>query len=77
MTRRGGSSGSPVVNEAGEFVGIVFDNNIQSLAWDFMFDDRQGRTVCVDSGAILEALDRIYDAKALLDELNGGPVADH
>jgi hypothetical protein len=73
----GGSSGSPVVNEAGEFVGIVFDNNIQSLAWDFMFNDRQGRTVCVDSGAILEALDRVYDAKALLDELNGGPVADH
>jgi hypothetical protein len=73
----GGSSGSPVVNEAGEFVGIVFDNNIQSLAWDFMFDDRQGRTVCVDSAAILEALDRIYEAKALLDELNGGPVADH
>jgi hypothetical protein len=73
----GGSSGSPVVNEAGEFVGIVFDNNIQSLAWDFAYDDRQARTVCVDSAAILEALDRIYDAKALLDELNGGPVADH
>ena len=73
----GGSSGSPVVNEAGEFVGIDFDNNIQSLAWDFAYDDRQGRTVCVDSAAILEALDRIYDAKALLDELNGGPVADH
>jgi Peptidase S46 len=73
----GGSSGSPVVNEAGEFVGIVFDNNIQSLAWDFMFDDRQGRTVCVDSSAILEALDRIYGAKALLAELNGGAAADH
>ena len=71
-----GSSGSPVVNEAGECVGIVFDGNIQSQAWDFRYDDRQGRTVCVDSAAIIEALDRIYDAKALLDELNGGPVAD-
>ncbi|HYZ72245.1 MAG TPA: S46 family peptidase [Chthoniobacterales bacterium] len=73
----GGSSGSPAVNEAGELVGIVFDNNIQSLAWDFRYDDRQGRTVCVDSAAILESLDRVYNATALLDEVSGGPVAGH
>ena len=39
----GGNSGSPVVNRAGEFVGIIFDGNLQSLSWDYAYDDRQGR----------------------------------
>jgi hypothetical protein len=67
----GGNSGSPIVNKAGEVVGIVFDGNIQSLVWDFYYDDRQGRAVQVDSRGILEALRRIYGADALVNELNG------
>ena len=39
----GGNSGSPTVNKAGEVVGIIFDGNIQSLPWDFVFDEREGR----------------------------------
>ena len=67
----GGNSGSPTVNRAGEVVGIIFDGNIQSLVWDFYYDDRQGRAVQVDSRGIIEALRNIYGADGLANELTG------
>ncbi|MCL4789802.1 MAG: S46 family peptidase, partial [Verrucomicrobia bacterium] len=68
----GGNSGSPVVNRAGEFVGIIFDGNLQSLSWDYAFSDRQGRATSVHSAAILEALNKIYGAKEAARELVNG-----
>jgi hypothetical protein len=65
----GGNSGSPTINRAGEFVGIIFDTNIEGLAWDYYFDDARGRAVSVDSRGILEALQKVYGAAALADEL--------
>ena len=65
----GGNSGSPVVNRAGEFVGIIFDGNLESLPWDYGFSDRQGRATAVDSAAILEALRNVYGARELVKEL--------
>jgi Peptidase S46 len=67
----GGNSGSPVVNRTGDFVGIIFDGNIQSLTLDYLYSDDQARAVAVDSRAILEALKNIYQAPALVSELTG------
>jgi hypothetical protein len=65
----GGNSGSPVVDRAGDFVGIVFDGNIHSLAWNYYYDDERGRAVSVDARGILEALRKVYGADDLVREL--------
>jgi S1-C subfamily serine protease len=70
----GGNSGSPVVNRAGELVGLVFDGNIESLVGNYVYDDTANRTVAVHSAAILEALRVIYGAGALADELQRLPA---
>jgi len=69
----GGNSGSPTLNRAGEFVGIIFDGNLQSLVADFSYSDTQSRALSVDSRAIIETLRHIYDAGELADELLGKP----
>ncbi len=68
----GGNSGSPVVNRAGEFVGIIFDGNLQSLVLDFAYEDVQARSLSVHSAGILESLRHVYGVKDLADELVTG-----
>jgi hypothetical protein len=65
----GGNSGSPVVNRENEVVGLIFDGNIHSLVLDFVYDDRLARAISVDSRAIVEALQSIYGARELVEEL--------
>ncbi len=65
----GGNSGSPAIDADGRVIGAVFDGNIHSLGGAFGFDDTQNRGVVVSTAAITEALDKIYDAKALVADL--------
>src|SRR5712691_11276087 len=67
----GGNSGSPMINRKGEIVGLIFDGNIHSLGGAFWFDGRNNRAVAVHSGAILEALSKVYGASDLAREITG------
>jgi hypothetical protein len=69
----GGNSGSPVVNRQGELVGLVFDGNIHSLGGAFGFDISVNRMVAVDARAIKHALEVIYGAQRVTDELSATP----
>ena len=66
----GGNSGSPVINQNSEVVGLAFDGNMESLPGYFIFDDEYNRTVSGHSGGIAAALKYIYKAARLLPELN-------
>jgi hypothetical protein len=65
----GGNSGSPVFDKDLHIVGLIFDGHIQSLGGEYGFDETVNRSVAVDSAALTEALDHIYGAKRLVQEL--------
>ncbi len=65
----GGNSGSPLINKNAEVVGLIFDGNIHSLGGAYWYDERVNRAVAVDSGALIEALDKVYGAQRIVDEL--------
>jgi len=65
----GGNSGSPTINTKGEVVGILFDGNIEGLPNRFVYTDEMARSVHVASQGIVEALEKVYDARPLLVEL--------
>jgi Peptidase S46 len=65
----GGNSGSPVVDRKGEFVGIIFDGNIQSLVLDYAYEDTIARAVSVDCRGIIESLKSVYGVEALVGEI--------
>ncbi len=72
----GGSSGSPVINQKQEIVGIAFDGNVESIAGSYLYDDKQNRMVAVHSSGILEAIGKVYKANRIVKELKTGKIAD-
>jgi hypothetical protein len=65
----GGNSGSPLIDKDGNLVGLAFDGNIHSIGGAYWFDQSMNRTVSVHPAAMLEALDVVYGADHLLEEL--------
>jgi hypothetical protein len=68
----GGNSGSPVLDEDLEVVGLVFDGNMESLPGDYIYLPERNRAVSVDIRSIIEALDHIYDMDRIVLELTRG-----
>jgi hypothetical protein len=65
----GGGYGAPTVNKAGELVGIIFDGNLESLPATYLYTEEQARAVHVAAQGIVESLDKVYKAPALILEL--------
>ena len=65
----GGNSGSPVLDRAGELVGLNFDRNRHGLVRNFVYTDHQARHISVHSRAIIESLQKLYGADGLVKEL--------
>jgi V8-like Glu-specific endopeptidase len=66
----GGNSGSPLIDAAGNIVGLMFDGNIHSIAGHYWFNPANNRAIAVHPAIIREALEKVYGAKQLLAELN-------
>ncbi len=69
----GGNSGSPLLDAKARIVGLVFDGTSHSIAGSYWFDIEQNRTVAVHSGLMLDSMQKIYGAEALLQELTIEP----
>ncbi|WP_296168394.1 S46 family peptidase [uncultured Brevundimonas sp.] len=65
----GGSSGSPVVNEAGEIVGANFDSTVLTQRNAYGYDRNVNRSVIVTTGAVTTALRDVYGMQRLVEEL--------
>lgn len=66
----GGNSGSPVIDKDGKLAGLIFDGNIHSISGAYWFDSELNRSVAVHPAIMLEALDKVYGAGHLLDEMS-------
>ena len=68
----GGNSGSPLVNAELELVGLAFDSNTEGLSGEYIFLTDHARAVSVDVRGILEALEEVYLADRIVEELRSG-----
>lgn len=67
----GGNSGSPMINQNKEVVGLIFDGNMESLPGNYIFLPETNRTVSVHAGGIVAGLKYIYKSERLVNELLG------
>ncbi|MBA2379508.1 MAG: S46 family peptidase, partial [Blastocatellia bacterium] len=65
----GGNSGSPVLNGAGEQIGLAFDGNYEGLGNDFFYDPARNRTISVDIRFVLFVTEKFGNAGWILDEM--------
>lgn len=65
----GGNSGSPVINNRGELIGLAFDGNYEALSHKLAFDKDLNRTICVDIRYVLWCIDKLGGGQNIIKEL--------
>jgi len=68
-----GNSGSAVLNDKGELVGLAFDGNKEGVASDVVFDPATTRTIQVDARYMLWQMDALDNADHLIKEMGLQP----
>ena len=66
----GGNSGSPVLNDKGELLGLAFDGNWEAMSGDVIFEPSLQRCINVDIRYVLFIIDKFGGAGYLLDEMD-------
>ena len=66
----GGNSGSPVLNDKGEMIGIAFDGNWEAMSGDIKFEPELQRTINVDIRYVLFVIDKFAGADHLIEEMD-------
>ncbi|MEI7829237.1 MAG: S46 family peptidase [Prolixibacteraceae bacterium] len=65
----GGNSGSPVMNDKGELIGIAFDGNWEAMSGDIAYEEDLQKCINVDIRFVLWIIDKYAGAKHLVDEM--------
>ena len=65
----GGNSGSPVLNDKGELIGINFDRTWLSTMSDIEFDETLCRNIICDIRYVLFVIDKVGGASWIVDEI--------
>ncbi|MEG1643710.1 MAG: S46 family peptidase [Bacteroidales bacterium] len=73
----GGNSGSPILNDKGEIVGVAFDGNWEAMSGDIIFEPQLQRTISVDIRYILMIIEQFADADNIIKELKIVPPVKH
>ncbi|MDZ4839283.1 MAG: S46 family peptidase [Bacteroidota bacterium] len=66
----GGNSGSPVLNDMGELVGLNFDRAFEATVNDYAWNEKYSRSIGVDIRFVLWTTLHVGNAENLIKELN-------
>lgn len=65
----GGNSGSPVLNQYGQLIGLAFDGNREGMASDLKYSPRYQRCINADIRYILFLIENLGNSPRLIDEM--------
>ncbi len=69
MDTTGGNSGSPVINDKGELIGVNFDRAYEATINDYAWNDSYSRSIGVDIRYVLWVAAKIDKADFLINEM--------